>query len=217
MKIDQKYASVFVRILRTKAAPRVLFGSPWSLPKRLRKRLRSRHSFLNLKYISVIENYTFAFMQKPSNHLCFTVFFTHATFFRRLLTCKQEVAKMGKFLCQNWSKIVKKSISEASQIWNHFLTPFLTRIFSLGFYFWPHFGTQNRFQSIQNGFARLQRFQECPRCLEKQVMMPQKCLKGPFNWSPKRLTTSSDTAFRLHCANALTLATVSNLTQQRHC
>ena len=108
MKIYQKYELVFDRILTTKAAPRVLFGSPWSLPKRLRKRLRSRHSFLNLKYISVIANSTFAFMQKPSNHMCFTVFFTHATFFRRLLTCKQEVAKMDKFLCQNWSKIVKK-------------------------------------------------------------------------------------------------------------
>ena len=156
-------------------------------------------------------------MQKPSNHMCFTVFFTHATFSNRLLTCKQKFVKMVNFLCQNWAKIVTKSRSEASQTWNHVLAPFLTRIFNFGSYFWPHFGTQNRFQSIQNGLARLQRFQECPRCLEKQVMMPQKCLKGPFNWSPKPLTTSSDTAFRLHCANALTLATVSNLTQRSHC
>ena len=38
-----------------------------------------------------------------------------------------------------------------------------------------------------------------------------------FNWSPKRLTTSSDTAFRRHAANAFTLATVSNLPQQSDC
>ena len=157
------------------------------------------------------------FMQKPWNHLCFTVFFTHAAFCRRLLTCKQKFVKIVNFLCQDWAKIVKRSISEASEIWNYFLAPFLTRIFNFGSYFWPHFETQNRFQTIQNGLARLQRFQECPRCLEKQVAMPQKCLKWPFNWSPKRLTASSDTAFKLHCANALTLATVSNLTQQSHC
>ena len=156
-------------------------------------------------------------MQKPSNHLCFTVFFTHATFSNRLLTCKQKFVKMVNFLYQNWAKIVTKSRSEASQIWDRFLAPFFTRIFNFGSYFWPHFGTQNRFQSIKNGFARSRRFQECPRCLEKQVMMSQKCLKGPFNWSPKRLTTSSDTAFRLHCANALTPTTVSNLTQRSHC
>ena len=173
MKIHQKIALMFDPILMPKAGPRALPGGSLEPSKLLLGAYQKQAKLFGPKNISVIANYTLTFMQKPSNHLCFTVFFTHATFFRRLLTCKQEVAKMGKFLCQNWSKIVKKSISEASQIWNHFLTPFLTRIFSLGFYFWPHFGTQNRFQSIQNGFARLQRFQECPRCLEKQVMMPQ--------------------------------------------
>ena len=119
------------------------------------------------------------FMQKPWNHLCFTVFFTHATFSRRLLTCKQKFVKIVNFLCQDWAKIVKRSISEASEIWNYFLAPFLTRFFNFWLHFWPHFGTQNRFQSIQNGFPRFQRFQECPRWLEKQVLMLQMCLKGP--------------------------------------
>ena len=109
MKICQKYEAVFDRILMIKATPRVLFGSPWSLPKRLRKRLRSRHSFLNLKYISVIANYTFAFMQKPLNHLCFTVFFTHATFSKGPPTCKQK-------LSQNDTSFISKVILNPSKI-----------------------------------------------------------------------------------------------------
>ena len=91
-----------------KAGPRALPGGSLEPSKLLLGAYQKQAKLFGPKNISVIANYTLTFMQKPSNHFCFKVFFTHATFFRRLLTCKQEVAKMGKFLCQNWSKIVKK-------------------------------------------------------------------------------------------------------------
>ena len=91
MKIDQKNVSLFNQILPAKAAPRVLFGSPWFLASKLRKRLSSRHSLLNLKYISVMANYTFAFAQTI---ICVLLCFVHMQPCPKgLPACKQKLSQ----------------------------------------------------------------------------------------------------------------------------
>ena len=101
MKIHQKIALMFDPILMPKAGPRALPGGSLEPSKLPLDASQKQAKLFGPKNNSVIANYTLAFMQKPSNHLCFTVFFTHATFSNRLLTCKQKFVKMVNFLSQN--------------------------------------------------------------------------------------------------------------------